>query len=208
MPRLRPWLALLGLAGLAAACVPVTVNVSFPQEKIQGAATRIEDLVRSPENAAPAPDPQPGAPQQGTPQPGAPQKPQSRLADRLLSALAPRSAEAQVPEIRVQTPELMQAIRSRQSRNPQIDQWKAKGCLGETNQGLVESRPGPGCGGEASLVGAENTDRAFIYNTLMQQNKMPASDAPRVRAAFAQVNRDLAKPGEWVQQPGGQWTKK
>jgi uncharacterized protein len=203
MPRIRPWLALLGLAGLVAACVPVTVNISFPQEKIQGAATRIEDMVRSPENAAPAPDPQ-----QGTPQQSAPKKPQSRLADRLLAALAPRSAEAQVPEIRVQTPELVQAIRSRQSRNPQIDQWKAKGCLGETNQGLIESRPGPGCGGEASLVGAENTDRNFIYSTLMQQNKMPATDAPRVRGAFAQANRDLAKPGEWVQQPNGQWTKK
>ena len=197
MLAIRLLLALLGLTGLVAACVPVTVNVNFPQEKIDGAATRIEDMVRSPENPAPPPGP-----------PSAPKKPQSRLADRLLAALAPPPAEAQVPEIRIQTPELMRAIRSRQARNPQIDQWKAKGCLGETNQGLIEPRPGPGCGGEGPLVGPENADRTFIYETLMQQNRMPASDAPRVRAAFAQVNRDLAKPGEWVQQANGQWTRK
>src|SRR5262249_36558869 len=190
-------LALLGLVGLAAACIPVTVNVTFPQDKIDGAATRIEDLVRSPEKPAPTPEPA-----------SAPKKPQSRLADRVLAALGPAAAEAQVPEIRIQTPELMRAIRSRQARNPQIDQWKAKGCLGETSQGLIEPRPGQGCGGEASLVGPENADRTFIYETLMQQNKKPASDAPRVRAAFAQANRDLAKPGEWIQQPDGRWMKK
>jgi uncharacterized protein YdbL (DUF1318 family) len=198
MPGIRPLLALLALACFVAACVPVTVNINFPQEKIDGAATRIEDMVRSPENPTPPPDPQ-----------AAPKKPQSRLADRLLAALAPRPAEAQVPEIRVQTPELMRAIRSRQARNPQIDQWKARGCIGETNQGLLEARPGQGCGGEVnSLIGADNTDRNFIYDTLMQQNNMPAGDAPRVRAAFAKTNRDLAKPGEWIQQPNGQWTRK
>src|SRR5262249_18675381 len=95
-----------------------------------------------------------------------------------------------------------------QAGNPQIDRGKPRGCRGETSQGLIEPRPGQGCGGEASLVGPENADRTFIYETLMQQNKMPASDAPRVRAAFAQANRDLAKPGEWIQQPDGQWTKK
>jgi uncharacterized protein YdbL (DUF1318 family) len=193
-------LALLALALVVAACVPVTVNIVFPQEKLEGAAGRIEDMVRSPENKPPA------EPKKG---------PQSRLVDRLLAALAPREAAAQgrsvdvVPEIRVQTPELMRAIRSRQSRNPQLDQWKVRGCLGETNQGLLEARLGQGCTGEvAALIGAENADRSFIYDTLMQQNNIPGGDAPRVRAAFAKANRDRARPGEWVQEPGGQWVKR
>ncbi len=202
MPLTRPLprLALLGLAGLVAACVPVTVNITFPQKELEGAATRIEDMVRSPENPKPPAEPA--------------KKPQSRLAERLLAALAPREAAAQqtvdvVPEIRVRTPQLMKAIESRRARNPQIDQWKARGCIGETNQGLLEPRSGQGCGGEvAGLIGAENADRGFVYDTLMQQNSMPPSDAPRVRAAFAKVNRELAKPREWVQQPNGQWTKK
>jgi len=188
-------MALLGLVGLLVACVPVTVNINFPQEKLNNAAGNIEDMVRSPENPKPAEPKKPG--------------PGSRLADRLLAALGPRVAEAQVPEIRVRTPELMRAIESRRARNPQVEQWKARGCVGENSQGLLEPRPGQGCPGEVGgLIAAENADRTFIYDTLMQQNNIPASDAPRVRAAFATANRDRARPGEWVQELNGQWVKR
>jgi uncharacterized protein YdbL (DUF1318 family) len=207
MPLIRTltWLAGLGLAGLLSGCVPVTVNITFPQEKIEGAAGSIEDMVRSPENAKPP----------ARPPTGPKKEPQSGLAGRWLAALGPREAAAQgrtvdvMPEIRVRTPELMRAIESRRARRPKLAELKARGCIGENNQGLVEGRPGPGCGGEvAALVGAENTDRNFIIDTLMQQNSMPASDAPRVRAAFAKVHRDRAHPGEWVQELNGQWVKK
>jgi uncharacterized protein YdbL (DUF1318 family) len=114
-----------------------------------------------------------------------------------------------VPDVRVRTPELMKAIESRRARNGQIEQWKARGCVGETNRGLVEARPGQGCSGEVGqLVAAENGDRQYIYQTLMQQNNIPASDAPRVGAAFAKANHDRAKPGEWLQQENGQWVKR
>ncbi len=189
-------MVLLGLVGLLAACVPVTVNINFPQEKLEGAAGNIEDMVRSPDNPK-----QPAAPKK--PGPG------SHAADRLLAALGPRVAEAQVPEVRTRTPELMRAIESRRARNPQVEQWKARGCIGENGQGLLEPRPGQGCTGDvAGLIAAENADRSFIYDTLMQQNNIPASDAPRVRAAFAKANRDRARPGEWVQEPNGQWVKR
>lgn len=192
--------SLLGLALVLVACVPVTVNINFPQEKLEGAAGRIEDMVRSPDNPPPPP----------------PKKsPQGSLGGRLLAAVEPREATAQtrtvdvVPEIRVQTPELMKAINSRRSRIGEIDQLKAKGCLGESNRGLLEARPGQGCAASvAQLAGAENADREFIYATLMQQNNIPASDGPRIHAAFAKANRDRAKPGEWVQQDNGQWVRR
>jgi uncharacterized protein len=193
-PSLRS-LLLVCLAGLIAACVPVTVNITFPQEKLEGAAGSIEDMVRSPENKPPA----------------SPKKtaPQSRLTGGWLAALGPRTAEAQVPEIRTRTPELMKAIESRRSRFAKIAELRGRGCVGETNQGLLEARPGEGCGADvAAVIAAENADRAVIYDTLMQQNNIPASDAPRVRAAFAKARHDRAKPGEWVQQPNGQWVKK
>jgi len=196
-------MALLGLVGLLVACVPVTVNINFPQEKLNNAAGNIEDMVRSPENPKPATDPKKTAPG-------------SRLGDQLLAGLGPRAAEAQgsrsvaagVPEVRVRTPELMRAIESRRARRPQILEWKAKACIGENNQGLLEPRPGQGCTGEvAALIAAENVDRNFITETLMQQNNMPASDAPRVRAAFAKVHRERVQPGHWVQEPDGRWVK-
>jgi uncharacterized protein YdbL (DUF1318 family) len=193
--------ALVMLAFAVAACVPVTVNVNFPQEKIEGAAGQIEDMVRSPENPKPAPAPKKG--------------PQGRLGDALLAALGPREALAQsrnvrvMPEIQTRTPELMKAIDSRRARREELDRWKARGCVGESNHWAVELRPGPDCPSSvATIVGAENADREYILQTLMQQNHMPAADAPRLREALAKAVRERAKPGDWVQQPDGSWAKK
>ena len=51
-----------------AACVPVTVNVTFPQQKLDDAASQIVDMSRRPADApapgptpAPAPTPKPGS---------------------------------------------------------------------------------------------------------------------------------------------------
>lgn len=195
-----PGLAPVVLAVALAACVPVTVNINFPQQKLEGAADSIEDMVRSPENPKPEP----------------PKKsPGSQLGGRMLSALAPREASAQTrsvtaaPEIKVRTPELLKAIESRRGRFPQIRPWKAAGCLGENNQGLLEPRPGQGCTPDVNaLITAENADRTYIYDTLMQQNNIPASDANRVRAAFAKSRMERARPGDWIQTDDGQWVKK
>ncbi len=199
--RFRAHLALVAV--LLVACVPVTVNITFPQEKLNRAADSIEDMVRSPENPKPPTEPAPK-----------PAAPSSRL-ESVLAALAPRDAAAQgqqinvVPEVKIQTPQLMKAIESRRGRLPKIQEWQARGCIGETNQGLLEARPGQGCTGEVgSLIGAENADREFIYAELMRQNNIPARDASRVRAAFARKDREAARPGEWIQLDNGQWVKK
>jgi uncharacterized protein YdbL (DUF1318 family) len=192
-------LGVIAIAGLLAACVPVTVNVNFPQEKLEGAAGSVEDMVRSPENPKPAPT------KKG---------PQGSLGQSWWVALAPRAVAAQTrvdvpPEIRTRTPELLKAIDSRRSRFPQLRELKDRGCLGETNQGLLEARPGQNCPGDlAQIIGAENADRTYIYQTLMQQNNIPASDATRVRAAFAKVHRERAQAGHWIQLENGEWVKK
>jgi uncharacterized protein YdbL (DUF1318 family) len=173
-------------------CVAVTINVQFPQEKIEGAASSIEDLVRGGKEAPPV-------------KPKSEQPPSSNP----VGWLAPPPAEAQVPDLKVRTPEVMASIESRQRRFPHLQRWKAQGCVGENAQGLVEARPGQGCGGEvAGLIAAENNDRMTLYRTLVEQNRMPPGDLARVQAAFAKVNRDKAAPGEWIQQENGQWARK
>jgi uncharacterized protein YdbL (DUF1318 family) len=190
----------LGLTALLAttSCVAVTINVTFPQEKIEGAAAGIEDLVRGGKEAPSATPPRKGDKQGGLAPPSA-----------WLVALAPRPAEAQVPELRTRTPEVMASIESRRARFPQVQPWKSRGCIGENAQGLLEARPGPGCGPEAaSLAAAENRDRMTLYRTLVQQNNMPPEDLARVQAAFAKVNRERAQSGEWIQTEAGQWARK
>lgn len=193
--------ALTTLAAVVVSCVPVTVNINFSQEKLDKAADQIEDTVRSPEN------PKPGTPAK-------PQAPSSSL-DRWLAALGPREADAQgavvqaSPSPRVDSPDIQKAIDSRRARIPQLREWKSKGCIGETNQGLVEARPGPGCGGEVgALLAAENADRQAIIGDFMKHNNIPASDAARVHAAFAKSHRERARAGDWIQQDGGEWAKK
>lgn len=182
-------------------CVAVTINVHFPQEKIENAASSIEDLVRGGTEAPPL-KPAPAKPEE--------KKSERRPLRNPVEWLAPAPAEAQqIPELKVRTPEVMASIESRRQRFPQIQQWKAKGCIGENNQGLVEARPGQGCGGEvASLIAGENNDRMTLYRTLLQQNNMAPGDLVRVQAAFAKVNREKAAPGEWVQNEAGGWGRR
>lgn len=187
----------------ASACVAVTINVQFPQEKLEGAAASIEDLVRGDKGATPAPPPVKREEKQDGKQGSI------RVSGRWLAFLGPRAAEAQVPELKIRTPEVMASIQSRRQRFSQVQQWKQRGCIGENARGLVEARPGQRCAPEvAGLVSAENRDRMTLYRALVEQNRMPPEDLSRVQAAFAKVNRERAKAGEWVESEEGQWTRK
>jgi uncharacterized protein YdbL (DUF1318 family) len=189
---------------LAAACVPVTVNISFPQEKLDDAASQIVNNTGRP----PAPPPS------GAPAPSGAPKPGSRL-DRWLAPLTPREAAAQEPRIvvaqapKTDSPELRRLKESQNQRLGALQQWLARGCVGENNQGFVDVRPGQGCTGDvARLIGDENRDRQAIVDTFMRQNNIPASDAGRVKASFAKAYRDRVGGGQWVQTDQGEWVKK
>jgi uncharacterized protein YdbL (DUF1318 family) len=167
------------LAGTLAACVPVTVNITFPQEKLEMAARQIEDLPAEP---APAPTPAP--------------------------ARRGRTEEV-TPRIETRSPKVVAASRSRRERRPALREWKNRGCIGETNQGVVVARPGEGCGEEvAALIRAENADRRVIYDAFMEENNIPASDRTRVQNAFAKARQERSRPNDWVQLDDGQWVRK
>lgn len=265
--------AVLSATLVLGACVPITINVNFPQQKIESAASSIEDMVRTPPPPPAGPTPaQPGAlappsavesegaeerrrgagaspegeapssaveteERRGTgarpetegsregeegkvpervPIPHSEPSPQSgdgsvRVVREggVVSVFVPRVAEAQVPELKTQTPEVMAAVGSRRQRFPQLSAAMAQGCIGENNQGLVEARPGTGCPpGVGALVSGENRDRMLIYRALVEQNNMPPGDLVRVQQAFAKTNRERAAPGTWVQSPDGQWTRR
>ena len=186
-----------------AACVPVTVNVTFPQQKLDDAASQIVDMSRRPADA-PAPGPTPAP----APKPG------SRL-ERWLAPLGPREAAAEERPVQMaQAPktdsdELRRLTESQNRRLGAVQQALARGCAGESNQGRLEPRPGQGCSGDvAGVIGAENADRQAIVETFMRQNKIAPSDVGRVRASFAKAYRDRVGGGQWVQTDRGDWVKK
>jgi len=154
-----------------------------------------------------------GAPASG-PTPAPAPKPGSRL-ERWLAPLGPREAAAEERPIQVaQAPktdsdELRRLTESQNRRLGAVQQWLARGCMGENNQGLLEPRQGQGCSGEvAGVIGAENADRQAIVETFMRQNKIAASDVGRVRASFAKAYRDRVGGGQWIQTDRGDWVKK
>jgi uncharacterized protein YdbL (DUF1318 family) len=194
---------LRSLAPLAAAvwlsgCLAVTVNVTFPQEKIDSAASSIEELVRG-GSVPPVPKTPPPPQRQG----GTPGRPW------WIAAIGPAVAEAQVPEIKTWTPEVLALVDSRRARYAELAAAMGRGCLGESTQGLVEPRPGAGCPPNvAALAAAENSDRMQLYRTLVTQNNMPPGDLARVQAGFAKTNRAAAPAGTWIQDDAGQWSRK
>jgi uncharacterized protein YdbL (DUF1318 family) len=198
-PTFTPaWLVALALL---AGCVAVTINVTFPQEKIDSAASSIEDLVRAPREA-PADPPRPAPRSDG-------RAPAASISARWPTWLDPARAEAQVPELKTRTPEVIAVIESRRARYPEIEAALAKGCLGENNRGLLEARPGSAClPNVGALAEAENRDRMVLYRTLVEQNNMPPADFVRVQAAFARAHRERAPAGAWVQDEAGRWSRK
>lgn len=201
------WLALLALAG----CVALTINVTFPQEKIDSAASSIEDLVRDP-STPPADGAKPGPRSDA---PGGPRTasedtaPAARIVGRWPTWLGPARAEAEVPDLKTRTPQVMAVIESRRARYPEVASALAKVCMGENNQGLLEVRPATGCPPNvAALVEAENRDRMVLYRTIVEQNNMPPGDLARVQTGFARAQRERAPAGAWVQDEAGRWSRK
>jgi uncharacterized protein YdbL (DUF1318 family) len=191
------------LAGLLlGGCVAVTVNVNFPQDTIDKAASAIEDQVRTPPPATPVPR---GGAQRsalGT----------IDVARGWLTVGVAHADEVSVEarsKIRTRTPEVQALVDARRARYAELSALMAKGCVGERADGRVERRPGVRCPpGVDPLLAAENRDRTELFRTLVEQNHMPAGDLARVQTGFARRNRERAPAGTWVQDEAGRWVRK
>jgi len=192
------------MVAVIVACVPVTVNITFPQEKLDDAASQIVNMSGRPG----------GTPPPAEPSPSSPPKPGSSL-ERWLAPLGPREASAEEPPVivaqapKTDTEELRRLTEAQNQRLGALQPWIGRGCIGENNQGFVEARPGQGCGGDVGrLIGDENRDRQAIIETFMRQNHIAASDIGRVKASFAKAYRDRVQSGGWIQADRGDWVKK
>lgn len=87
-------------------------------------------------------------------------------------------------------------------RLPTINALKAKGAVGENNLGYLEFK---GAREKEGIVAAENKDRKSIYEAIAKQQGTTAKLVGKRRAM--QIIK-IAKPGEWIQDSGGNWRKK
>ncbi len=113
------------------------------------------------------------------------------------------AAQYDIKEI---TPEIQKALSNRQARFGELQNWKSQGTIGETNQGFVKALKG--IPAAVSLTDEENKDRNVIYRAIVDQNQLGSSGFAKVKAVFADVQREKAKTGDYLQDLNGEWNQK
>lgn len=111
---------------------------------------------------------------------------------------------------------VLNAIQNREFNRDDVEEFMRDGLVGENARGYVEIRDPQKVAADAErqrlvekIVTEENRDRQIIMQRIIDINpNIESSDLAEVEKAFANVNRENAKPGEWIQLPGGEWVKK
>jgi uncharacterized protein YdbL (DUF1318 family) len=204
---MRSKLLLAALAVLAlVACI--TINVYFPEEAIRDLSQQIEAEVQEQATGEPAPS-------EPAPEPTSPPAEGGPLAAILsLGASTAWADQEAVPAPEITNPAIRTIIASRADRLEELNRWKATGVVGETNRALVEIRDlsaVPGLKERADLqrlVRAENADREQLFREIAAAKNVELSQLDRIRATYAETLRANARPGDWIQQPDGEWVRK
>jgi uncharacterized protein YdbL (DUF1318 family) len=212
MQRPGQYVVVLIVAALTVTCARITVNVYFPAAEIRDAATQIEREVRSEDTTPPESTPPDSAP------PAAPSpKPQSfsvwPRVWQVRLVVGPALAVAQAININVQTPAIRKLVASRKQRYARLAPLFAQGALGENNRGLLDIRALEALSlkdkaSAKTLLEQENRDRQQLYREIATANNLPADKLEEIASIFAQVHRQEAKAGWWIQDASGNWKKK
>jgi hypothetical protein len=213
-------------------CAIVTVNVYFPAEEVRKAYENLEEeLVKPPQEKAPEPGktPKKESPK-GEPQSlrGYPEKPQLKsrkiivlkrrfLLDIGTPAFAQGDLSGEIANEIRSMPEVVEAFRRVGPRLGILNSMRSQGKVGEGNRGLLVQR-GNLTGGERAAFNAENSDRQIIIRgmatAIVKINKLEPTPEnvnrvlPQAAEQFAELRRDKAQPGWWIQLPNGAWVQK
>jgi hypothetical protein len=205
---------------LLVSCFNITVNVYFPEKDVKSAFKSLEQqLMKGGEGESPA---QPGGAPPAQPD-GAPggTKPQGRLDFELGArpAYAQGTGElsAELADKLRNDPEVVKAYKGMGERLGYINRLRDQGVLGEGSDGLLKPRGSLGKK-ETLAMEEENADRTAVINAMakaiVELNNQPVNKSTigqvlgKAGEQFADVRREAAKPGWWIQKPDGSWVKK
>jgi uncharacterized protein YdbL (DUF1318 family) len=137
---------------------------------------------------------------------------------QLLASVRAVDAEGQTRQVPDYTQERRQAITARQTQKfnqDDIDELKQAGCIGEAKDGTLSKRPCPRASDPAvagrleRLIASENQARSVILRFAVTASPdLTEKDLPQVTQAYARMQREKAKTGDWIQQPSGEWVRK
>ncbi len=136
------------------------------------------------------------------------------LEDDLILVSSVRGGKQAKAEMDQAHKRALDARQNQEFNRDDLDELKDKQIVGETALGAVALLPkGHGDAKDAKLaqilVAEENHDREDIWKRIIDSNEnLSAKDLPEVRRTYAKLQRDTARAGQWVQDEGGNWTKK
>lgn len=110
----------------------------------------------------------------------------------------------------------LEALRVREFYRDDVDALKKDGVVGEGKDGLLVVRDAEAAKLDPkkkelleTVLKAENGARRALVDRILETNEtLTSNDRGKVEKVFAQMNRDGAKDGEWVQADDGSWSKK
>lgn len=124
-----------------------------------------------------------------------------------------RTAVAEQPDLDLKsiqiTDTVAQLMRRRQARLTTINSMKSNGVVGESNFGMLASPNASGLSNlekeHRDIAEAENADRKMLLMEILRQKNYPSEKFNEVSRTFAEVQRQVASRGVWVQFPDSTW---
>jgi uncharacterized protein YdbL (DUF1318 family) len=125
--------------------------------------------------------------------------------DSVLQLLSP-IATAYAAELKTSSAEITQLASSMRQRNEQIQEFKSKGLVGETNRGYLDLHADQVNGSSERnaaqrLIAAENKDRKSLYQEIAKLNKDQNVSMSEIERIYAGERLKRAKPAELFQLP-------
>jgi hypothetical protein len=187
-------------------CAVITVNIYFPEKDVKEAYQNLEKELMGTEKKKDDKKPQ--------------SKPQSSIQFEIVtSAYAQEAGLAdKISEAVKKMPDVVNAYKEMGARIADTDRLRDSGAVGEGNKGLLVVREGKLTPNDKKLVDMENENRTTVMKgmakAIIRINRAQESDANMKQVMsqaveqFASIRIDSAKRGWWIQDAGGNWTKK
>ncbi len=187
-------------------CAVITVNIYFPEKDVKEAYKALEEELMTPnqekEKKQPVHEP-----------------------ERSFRFEINSTAYAQEPglsdkiaSIVKNMPDVVQAYKEMGARIVHTDRLRDSGMVGEANNGLLVPREKTLVPDDKTIVTLENANRQTVMEgmakAIVRINRLPQTEAnlsqvrPQAIEQFAEIRRDSAKKGWWIQLPNGNWAKK
>lgn len=193
-----------------AACAVITVNIYFPEKDVKEAYKALEKELMTPEKKME--DKKPGKKPEN--------KPESSLRFEFVSSAYAQEAglAEKIAEIVKKMPDVVNAYKEIGARSADTERLRDKGLVGEGNKGLLVPREKTLSPDDKKIAEMENENRKTVINGMAraiirinraQENTENLKQVlPQASEQFAAIRHDSAKKGWWIQDAGGNWSKK